>query len=52
MTGSIGSRIGRGRLALAGISVALVLLGFAWVDGGRESVVEIAEPLAVPQVQP
>ncbi|HET9628733.1 MAG TPA: hypothetical protein VFP14_04535 [Novosphingobium sp.] len=39
-----------GRLALILIGVlVLVLLGWAWLDGGREPLREITEPVAVPE---
>ena len=39
-----------GRIALIVILVlAIVLLGWAWLDGGREPLHEIAQPVAVPE---
>lgn len=39
-----------GRLALILIGVlVLALLGWAWLDGGREPLREITEPVAVPE---
>lgn len=39
-----------GRLALILIGVlVLVLLGWAWLDGGREPLREITEPVPVPE---
>ena len=39
-----------GRMVLAVILIAAAaLLGWAWVDGGREPLHEIAVPVAVPE---
>ena len=38
----------RNHLLLAVAAVALLILAYAWIDGGREPVRMIAEPVAVP----
>lgn len=37
-----------GRIALVILLIALAFVGYAWIDGGREPLHEIAEPVAVP----
>jgi hypothetical protein len=38
------------RMALAALAIlAVALLAWAWADGGREPLHEIAEPVAVPE---
>lgn len=41
----------RNRLAIGLVAIAIpILLGWAWVDGGREPLREIVQPVPVPEI--
>jgi len=41
-----------GRLWLVLAALALAIVAYAWIDGGREQLHEISQPVTVPDGQP